>query len=352
MTANFRDPNAKLKHIDACLLDESQYKKSAGFDRFDFSNEAGVPLALDSIDLSTDFCERRFAAPLMISPMTGGVERGAELNRLWAGIAEKFQVPMGVGSQRIAIEEGDRAGLFQLRKIAPTAFIFANLGAANLTRANAGELARKAVDMIEANAMFVHFNAMQEACQNADTDFGEALQALEIICSVLRDRNVKVFAREVGFGLSTAATQRFLNAGVDGIDCAGAGGTSWSKVEAMCAENANDKRLGQVFCEWGIPTSQSILNVRAVSRTIPLVATGGVRSGLDVAKAIALGADMVGMARPMLLAANASAEVLEHFVASTLHEIKVSMFGAGIVDIKTLRKINLGSPDSNLPKMG
>jgi isopentenyl-diphosphate delta-isomerase len=337
MTANFRDPNAKLKHIDACLLDQSQYAKRAGFERFDLSNEAGLPICLDDVVLATNFCGREFAAPLMISPMTGGVERGAELNRLWATAAEHFHLPMGVGSQRIAIEQGDRAGFFQIRKVAPTAFLFANLGAANLTRANAKDLALRAVEMIDANALFIHFNAMQEACQKADTDFRECLQAMEIICASLREHGVKVFAREVGFGLSKQAAQRFLDAGVDGLDCAGAGGTSWSKVEAMCATSTPEARLGEVFGEWGIPTAQSILNVRSVSPATALIACGGVRSGLDIAKALALGADMVGMARPMLLAANDGEESLHAFIETILHELKVSMFASGTTRLEVLK---------------
>lgn len=339
MTSHPRDPNAKLKHLDACLLDESQYHKSAGFEAFDLSNEAGMAIRLDDVNLHTTFCERAFAAPLMISPMTGGVERGAELNRMWAQVAEHYQLPMSVGSQRIAIEKGDRAGFFQVRQYAPSAFVFANLGAANLTRSNATDLAQRAVDMVEANALFIHFNAMQEACQGADTDFSEALWCLETICGALRARGVKVFAREVGFGLSKDAARRFLNTGIDGLDCSGAGGTSWSKVESMCADSVALSRLGSVFGEWGIPTTQSILNVRQVSPSVPLIASGGVRSGLDVAKALALGADMVGMARPMLLAAHKGEQELHHFVQMILRELKVAMYAAGIRSVASLKNV-------------
>lgn len=336
MSGKLRDPNAKIKHIDACLLEQSQYSKSSGFDDFDLVNQAGLALCIDDISLETQFCGRKFSAPLMISSMTGGVERGAELNRLWATAAEKFGLPMGVGSQRIAIEQGDRAGFFQIRRYAPSAFLFANLGAANLTRHNARELALRSVEMIEANAIFIHFNAMQEACQKADTDFRECLIALETVCSAMRPLSVKVFAREVGFGLSVEAAKRFLSAGVDGIDCAGAGGTSWSKVEAMCAASERDARLGEVFGEWGIPTAQSIVNVRSVSQTVPLIAAGGIRNGLHVAKALALGANMVGMARPMLLAANEGEEVLHQFIESILHELRVAMFGSGFKSVNEI----------------
>lgn len=345
MAANFRDPKQKLKHLDACLQEASQYLKKTGFERFDLGNEAGTPIKLADIDLTTLFCEHTFAAPLMILPMTGGVERGAELNRLWARAAEQHRLPMGVGSQRIAIEQGDLAGFFQIRKVAPSAFIFGNLGAANLTRANARELGLRAIAMIEANALFVHFNAIQEACQEkGDTDFCETLQALEIICATLQKEKVKVFAREVGFGLSAAAAKRFLNAGVDGIDCTGAGGTSWSKVEAMCASNEKVARLGNVFADFGIPTADSILNVREVSRDVPLIAGGGVRSGLDVAKAIALGANMAGMARPMLLAATAGEDALHRFIESILLELKVAMFGAGVTNVNGLSKFVFSRP--------
>lgn len=341
MISKLRDPGAKIKHIDACLLAESQYEKSAGFERFELLNEAGFPIRLGDIDLSTTFCERQVSAPLMISPMTGGVERGAELNRLWAAIAEKFGLPMGVGSQRIAIEQGDRAGYFRIRQYAPKAFIFANLGAANLTRANAVDLSRRAIDMVEANAIFIHFNAMQEACQGSDTDFRDALHSLELICAAMHVDKVKVFAREVGFGISGEAAKRFLGTGVDGLDCSGAGGTSWSKVESMCVDNRASARLGQIFGEWGIPTTQSILNVRRVSSELPLIASGGLRSGLHIAKSIALGADLAGMARPFLLAADSGEQALDEFIRTTLHELRVAMFAAGISSIAELKRQNI-----------
>jgi len=348
MNGKLRDPNAKLKHLDACLLEGSQYSKSAGFEQFELINQAGLALSLNDVSTEVEFCSRKFSAPLMISPMTGGVERGADLNRLWARAAQEFGLPMGVGSQRVAIEKEDRAGFFQIRRFAPSAFLFANLGAANLNRYNARELALRAVEMIEANAIFIHFNAMQEACQRADTDFRESIVALEAVCAALKPQGVKVFAREVGFGLSPEAARRFIAAGVDGVDCAGAGGTSWSKVEAMCGGDPAQVRLGQVFGEWGIPTAQSIANVRSISNNIPLVAAGGIRSGLDVAKALSLGADMVGMARPMLLAANESEEALHRFIESVLHELRVAMFASGCAEISDL-KLSLGSSTKSSP---
>lgn len=339
-----RDPKSKIKHIEACLLPESQYQKSNGFECINLPNEAGAPISLKTIDLTTTFCDKKFNAPLMIAPMTGGLERGAELNRLWARLAEEFQIPMSVGSQRIAIEEGDRAGFFQIRKYAPTAFVFGNLGAANLTRANAVDVALKAVSMVDANALFIHFNAVQEACQKGDTDFTEGLVCLELICNALRKDDIKVFAREVGFGISKKAAARFMATGVDGIDCSGAGGTSWARVEAMCADNDESARLGLVFAEWGIPTAESVQNVRLTCPKMPLIASGGIRTGLDIAKALYLGADLAAMARPMLCAASLGEDGLVDFLKDTLHELKIAMFACGALDVYALKNhsVNFG----------
>lgn len=330
MKMNARDPLAKVKHLDACLLEDSQYKKTTGLESIELPNEAGRAIALADVCLAVRFLGKTLAAPLMIAPMTGGVERGQMLNERFARVAEQFQIPMGVGSQRLALENPQLCGLFQVRKWAPTTLIFGNLGAANLTPDNAVNNARRAVEMIKADALFIHFNAMQEACQSdGDVDLRQSLKALEQICSALERDKIPVFAREVGFGLSQMAVRRFLDAGVGGLDCAGAGGTSWAKVESLCASDSAHKKMGQVFGEWGIPTAESIQNVRSVSREVPLVACGGIRNGLDVLKALSLGADVAAMARPFLLAALMGESELEAFVEQCLLELKVGLFGMG-----------------------
>ena len=337
-TRSVRNPTSKLAHLDACLSGEVEYKKTTQFERFDFINQAAMNISLESIDPSVCFLGKFLKAPLMIAPMTGGVERASELNRLWAKAAEHFSIAMGVGSQRVGIEDKQRAAFYQIRKEAPTALILANIGAGQLCRGWGEKEARQAVEMIEADGLFIHLNAIQEACQDGDVDFRLLLPKITEVVKALKKDGVPVLAREVGFGLSKEAVTRLLETGISGLDCAGAGGTSWAKVEAICAKSERRRQLGLRFAEWGIPTAVSIQNVRAVSKDIPLIATGGLRSGIDLAKAIALGADVGAMARPMLVAAHEGEEALFEWIESVLTELRVCMFGIGATTHGELKK--------------
>jgi len=332
-----RDPNSKLQHIDACLQDACEYKKTTGFERYFFVNQALCDVSLDAIDLSTTLVGKSIAAPVMIASMTGGVERAFELNQLLAQAAERHNIPMGVGSQRVGIEDDSRAGFFNIRKAAPTAFLFANIGAVQLVKGWGVEEAKRAVDMIEADALFLHLNPVQEAIQGGDVDFRGLNKRIKEVALALRQMGVPVFAREVGFGLSEQAARTLIDCGVAGLDCAGSGGTSWSKVEGMVAKTERRRVLGTRFAEWGIPTADSIQMVRLASKRIPLIATGGLRDGIDVAKAIALGADVGAMARPFLQAAVDGEEAIDTFIEHTLEELKICMFGIGAGDVETLK---------------
>lgn len=332
-----RDPQSKAHHIDACLTDAVEYAKSAGFERYEFVNQALPELSLDQIDLSTSMCGKELRAPLMIAPMTGGVERAHELNRRLARAAQKFGLAMGVGSQRVAVEDPERARFFEVRQDAPDILLFANFGAGQLAKGWGVDEARRAVAMIDADALFLHFNPIQEAAQGGDVDFRGLADKVRELTRRLRDDGIPVFAREVGFGISAAAAQALVDAGISGIDCAGAGGTSWAKVEGICAKTERRRKMGHRFGEWGIPTTEAIRAVRAASRRVPLIATGGLRSGIDVAKAIALGADVGAMARPMLVAANAGEETLHAFIDDVLTELRISMFGIGAGSLEALK---------------
>ncbi|MBI1944326.1 MAG: type 2 isopentenyl-diphosphate Delta-isomerase [Deltaproteobacteria bacterium] len=333
-----RDPGSKTAHLDACLTPAVDYRKSAGFERWDFVNQALPELALDDIELSTSLCGKELRAPLMIAPMTGGVERAHQLNLRLAQAAQRYGLAMGVGSQRVALEDAARAPFFQVRSVAPDILLFANFGAAQLAHGWGVDHARRAVDMIEADALFLHFNPIQEAAQGGDVDFRGLSTRVRELCAAMRDRGVPVFAREVGFGISADAARALVDAGVSGIDCAGAGGTSWAKVEAVCAKSERRRRMGAAFGEWGIATADAIRAVRSVSERIPLVATGGIRSGIDVAKALALGADLAAMAKPFLIAANEGEQVLATFIEDVLDELRISMFGIGASDLDALRR--------------
>lgn len=330
---------AKLKHVQACMLPESQYEKSAGFDRVVLEHDAGAALDLDDVDITTKFLGKSLGAPLMIAPMTGGVELAAMLNRRWATAAEHFGLAFGVGSQHVMLRNSDVRASFAVRAYAKSTLIVSNLGAAQICGDDGVDMAKRAVLDIGADALFLHLNPLQEACQDrGDTRFARVLDGIARVAHNLQREGVPVLVREVGFGLSKSAVKKLIDTGIAGLDCAGAGGTSWAKVEALCASDKKYRDLGKAFGEWGIPTVQSIANVRAVDKSIPLIATGGLRSGIDVAKALALGADLGAMAQPMLMAAMAGEDALMSFIEQTLRELRVAMFAMGAANIDVLKK--------------
>ncbi len=332
-----RNPLAKSKHIEVCLHGDVEYRKTTGLEAFELVNQSLPELALDKIDLSATLAGKAIAAPLMIAPMTGGTDHGYEINCTLARAAQRFGIPFSVGSQRVAIEDPARAATFDVRKYAPDCVLFANFGAAQLVRGWGVTQARRAVEMLRADALFIHINPIQEAIQGGDCDFRGFAAKLSALCRDLASEGIPVFAREICFGLSADAARMLVECGVAGIDCAGAGGTSWAKVEALCAKTDARREMGLRFGEWGIPTSRSILNVRDVSRSIPLIATGGLRNGIDLALAIALGADVGAMARPFLLRAVEGDEAVARFIEATLKELRISMFGAGAGNVAALR---------------
>jgi isopentenyl-diphosphate delta-isomerase len=332
-----RDPEAKQRHIDACLDPSVEYLKTTGFERYSLVNEALPELSLDELDLSSRIAGRTLRAPLMIAPMTGGTARGQLMNRRLAVVAERYGLAMGVGSQRVALEAPERADYFRVRDVAPGVPLFANLGAGQLARGYGAAEARRAVAMIGADALFIHLNAVQEAVQGGDSDFRGVEQRLASLCRNLAADGIPVFVREVCFGMSVETARRLVDCGVAGIDCAGAGGTSWAKVEAWCARSERARELGLAFGEWGIPTSESITNVRQAARDLPLIASGGLRNGIDLAKAIALGADVGAMARPFLVAANAGEEAAARLVERVLEELRICMFATGSGTVPELR---------------
>jgi isopentenyl-diphosphate delta-isomerase len=328
----------KLKHVHACLLPESQYEKSSGLKEVELHHQATAGLNLNDININTIFLGHALKAPLMIAPMTGGTELGLLLNQRWAKAAEYFGLPLGVGSQRLALHDKRVEQSYKVRQWAKTTLIFANLGAAQLLKEDSLDLALRAIAMIEADALFIHLNPLQEACQqNGDKDFSGVLEAIGKLVKKLEHHRVTVFVREVSFGLSEADAKALIDIGVHGLDCAGAGGTSWAKVESLCALDPKYQRLGEVFGEWGINTAQSIKNVRAVNKKIPLIATGGIRTGLDIAKALALGADIAAMAQPMLKMAIESEKALHDFIEQILLELKVAMLANGAKNLTEIK---------------
>jgi isopentenyl-diphosphate delta-isomerase len=243
---------------------------------------------------------------------------------------------MGVGSQRISIEKPEVASTFTVRSVAPDILLLANLGAVQLNYHYGMDQCRQVIDLLEADALILHLNPLQECVQTeGDKNFRNLFAQIETLCRTL---SVPVIAKEVGNGISGPMAKRLIEVGVAAIDVAGAGGTSWSLVESERAKDLRQRRLGKTFADWGIPTADCITQVRSVSSTIPLIASGGLRNGLEVAKAIALGADLAGLAFPFLQAANDSEEALHELVAILTAEIGTAMFCTGSPDLSTLRK--------------
>jgi isopentenyl-diphosphate delta-isomerase len=332
-----RDPEAKLDHLAVCRKNSVEYCKSAGFDALEFTHQALPDTALEAIDLTTSLLGKSLSVPLMVAPMTGGTPACHAVNLQLAAAAERWGLGFAVGSQRVALEESARERWFVVRDVAPTVPLFANIGGAQLVRGWGASQARRAVEMVGADALFIHLNPLQEALQGGDVDFRGLLQRIGTMCTELGSEGIPVFVREVGFGLSTEAAAALTECGVAGIDCAGAGGTSWAKAEALCTRDPRRRELGMQFGEWGIATADSIRNVRRCSPTVPLIATGGLRNGQDVAKAIALGADITALARPFLVAADHGELAIDRLIADLIEGLRICMFGIGAQNIAQLK---------------
>jgi isopentenyl-diphosphate delta-isomerase len=329
----------KKEHLEICLDTESVTSASGtGLNRYRFVHNALPELDIDEIDLSTTFLGKRLQAPILISSMTGGFDLARKVNRNLAAAAQSLGLAMGVGSQRVAVEEPSAAGSFEVRDVAPDILLFGNLGAVQLNYGYTVEHCRRAVSMIGADALILHLNVLQEAVQPEGNRNFKGLG--EKIAAVCRELEVPVIAKEVGNGISVDAATRLQRAGVKALDVAGYGGTSWSAVEAQRAVKQG-KRPDTAFAAWGIPTEEAIVSVRQALPDIQLIASGGVRSGVDIAKAIALGADLGAFGQPLLAAALESSAKVVEFIAGVIHELKVSMLCVGAVDLTALRKAPL-----------
>jgi isopentenyl-diphosphate delta-isomerase len=273
--------------------------------------------------------------------MTGGAQEAEQINLHLAEAAEALGVAMGVGSQRAALLSDSLARTYQVRRVAPRAVLMANIGAVQLNYGFGVDECRRAVDMIEADALILHLNALQEAVQpEGDTNFKGLLRKIELVC---RDVGVPVVVKEVGNGIGGEDARRLVDAGVSAIDVAGAGGTSWSEVERFRHTTAHGRRVASVFAGWGIPTTRALVDVRAALPNVTLIGSGGIRSGLDVAKAIALGADLAGSAAPHLFSAvdSEGADSVADGLRAFIDELRIAMFCTGAANLAALRSVPL-----------
>lgn len=327
--------NRKALHIEACLSEQSRSGRSNGLDRYRFDHQALPELDFAKVETSTRFLGKDLWAPLMISPMTGGTQAAATINENLARAAQERRIAMGVGSQRAALEHEELRRTFEIRRLAPDAVLFANLGAVQLGKGMGVSECTEAVKMIEADALFLHLNPLQEVLQDGgDTDFSGLLRKIERVC---RELDVPVFAREVSSGISSQMAHALLNAGVTGIDVGGVGGTSWAKVEGMISENAQTRALSELFADWGHDVAESLLGVREISRTCPLIASGGIRDGIAAAKAIALGADLASIAGGFLQAGLESVEAVLEVIDTLREALRITLFCTGLGTVANLQ---------------
>ena len=325
----------KADHIKINLEQDVRSGLTTGLENYHFNHEALPELDLNRIDTSLSLFGRELNAPILISSMTGGTTEAEAINLRLAETAYVMRVAMGVGSQRAAIENSEQAKTFQVRRVAPDILLFANLGAVQLNYGYSNDHCRRAVDMIQADALILHLNPLQEAVQDAgDTNFAGLAKKIEKVC---RKIEVPVIAKEVGWGISEKTAKLLADCGVSAIDVAGAGGTSWSQVEMHRAPDEFTRQLAATFVGWGIPTADSILNVKKAVPDITIFASGGLKDGLDIAKCIALGATLGGMAGQFLKAAAVSTEKAVEMIKLTKRQIEVTMFAAGVGTLDGLK---------------
>ncbi|NJR52725.1 MAG: type 2 isopentenyl-diphosphate Delta-isomerase [Leptolyngbyaceae cyanobacterium CSU_1_3] len=337
MTSFAETQNRKADHLRICLDEDVQCREiTNGLEHYRFVHCCLPDLDRQEIDLSTVFFNKKLAAPILISSMTGGTDLAKTINYRLAEIAQHYQLAMGVGSQRVAIENPQVAETFAVRTIAPDALLFANLGAVQLNYRYGIDECLRVVDLLEADALILHLNPLQESVQTkGDTNFRGLLEKIDVLCDKLP---VPMVVKEVGNGISAKMAQTLIEVGVAAIDVAGAGGTSWAKVESQRAEDAKQRRLGRTFADWGIPTAECLVSVRSRLPEIPLIASGGLRNGLEIAKTIALGADLAGLAFPFLQAANESEEAVHALVDVLMAEMTTVLFCTGNADLRELRR--------------
>lgn len=320
----------KLEHLEICRNYDVEHHKSTGFEDITFVHRVLPEVDFDEIDTSIDFFGKRLDVPLVISAITGGHPASKELNRNMAVAAENTNVAMGVGSQRAAITNPELADTFTVvRECASHATIIGNIGAPQV------ELAPEAIDMLDCDLLAIHLNPLQEIIQpEGDTDSTGYTEGIRDIC---QSTSVPIIAKETGAGISSLDAKALENLGVDAIDVEGVGGTSWSAVETY---RADDPSLGKLFWDWGIPTAVSTVEVLE-STNLPVISSGGIRNGLEAAKALSLGATAVGMALPFLKHSYLGHEYVESRIEKFTQELKTAMFLVGAESIRQLRNKRL-----------
>ncbi len=328
----------KEEHLSLALEDEKRRQGlRTGFGAFDFVHCALPEARLGDEELATVFLGRKLKAPFMIGSMTGGPRQAATINSHLAEAAAELGIAMGVGSQRVALENAGDSGIdVNLRKIAPEIMLIGNIGGAQLVGHTGVDLAKRAIGAISADAIFVHLNPLQEALQpGGDTDWRGVLGAIERLCKSV---SVPVIVKEIGCGISADVARQLAGVGVAAIDVAGAGGTSWAWIESQ-RQNAVEARFyADTFADWGLPAADAIREVCLACPDLPLIGSGGVRNGVDAAKAFYLGADLVSIAGGILPAALNSTDAVVSYFEKVIRQLRITCFVTGSKTHQDLRQ--------------
>jgi isopentenyl-diphosphate Delta-isomerase len=328
----------KVDHIKICLDNKAQAKNvTAGFEDIQFVHRALPETDRGKINLSTSFLGKKFNAPIIVGAMTGGAQEVTKINAAIAEAVEKLGLGMGLGSQRAAIENASLEKTYKIaREKAPNAFLIANVGGVQLVHGYGVKEVKRIVEMIDADAVAIHLNALQEAVQpEGQTNFKGVLAKISEIAGAI---NTPVIVKETGAGISSEDAKTLELAGVKAIDVGGVGGTSFAAVEHYRATKKNvQNSLGETFWDWGIPTVISLIET-AQSVKVPIIASGGVRSGTDIAKALALNASLASITQPILEVAVKGAAETEKKLSNFIEELRNAMFLVGAEKISNLTK--------------
>ena len=332
--------NRKNEYLKICLEKPVEYPHlKTGFDEYQFIPRALPELDLKEINTGTTFFKKPLRAPIFIPGMTGGTPEGKLINRNLAQAAQELGLAMGLGSQRVAFEDFSLRETFQVRDIAPDIPLLANLGAVQLNYGFGASQCREAVKMVEADGLALHLNPLHEALQfDGNTDFRHLREKIRRVCEEL---DVPVIIKGVGTGISSFTAKALKEVGIQGIDVSGSGGTCWALVEYHRAKDPIQKNICKSFQNWGIPTAKAIQAIRKDWPDILLIGSGGIRTGLDGAKALALGADLFGMALPLLKPATQSASAVKDYLCQVIEELKLVMFGIGSQTLDSLKRASL-----------
>lgn len=329
----------KTEHIKLCLTEAVEgVNKTTGLEGIEFIHNALPEINFHSIDLTTSFLNKPLKAPFLVSSMTGGSELAEKINVNLAIASEEKGWAIGLGSTRALLESDAYEDSFLIRRHTKSVPLIANLGAVQFNYGYGVEESQRIVEQTEADSLVLHLNSLQEIIQDeGDVNFENLLPKIEEVCKKL---TVPVGVKEVGFGIDGTVAKQLYDVGISYIDVAGAGGTSWSQVEKLRSKDPLRKSAAEAFNSWGLPTKDCLVSVRSKLPEVPLVASGGMKTGLDAAKAITIGANLVGFARTLLEAATESVEAVIEEMERIEFELKMTMFGIGVENLQQLQATN------------